>query len=75
MSATEQFGADGLPAGAHVGVQPGALELDVTPVGHAPVRLVADDGRVAEFPRAWVKVTTGDGRSGVGWMEWNRNRR
>ncbi len=75
VRATEDFGPDGLPAGAHVSVQPGDLELHVTPVGHAPVRLVADDGRVAEFPRAWVKVTTGDGRSGVGWMEWNRNRR
>ncbi|KAK7536873.1 aminoglycoside phosphotransferase [Phyllosticta citribraziliensis] len=28
--------------------------------------------RVALFPRAWGTVTTGDGRRGVAWMEWNR---
>jgi hypothetical protein len=28
---------------------------------------------VSQFPRAWVSVSTADGRSGVGWVEWNRN--
>jgi hypothetical protein len=42
-------------------------------VGHAPVRLEARDGRVSHFPRAWATVTTRDGRTGVGWLEWNRN--
>ena len=42
-------------------------------VGNAPVRLVAPDGRVSLFPRAWVEVETTDGRRGVGWAEWNRN--
>ncbi len=37
-------------------------------------RLTGVDGRVSEFPRAWVNITTNDGRSGVGWMEWNRSR-
>ncbi|CNJ73253.1 putative aminoglycoside phosphotransferase [Mycobacterium tuberculosis] len=41
--------------------------------GQAPVSLTAPDGRVSQFPRAWVSVTTADGRTGVGWMEWNRN--
>ena len=41
--------------------------------GHAPVLLRSSDGRVSRFPRAWVTVTTGDGRTGVGWVEWNRN--
>jgi hypothetical protein len=35
--------------------------------------LTAPDGRVSHFPRAWAVVTTDDGRSGVGWVEWNRN--
>ena len=29
--------------------------------------------RVSRFPRAWAIVTTGDGRTGAGWLEWNRN--
>ena len=43
--------------------------------GHAPVLLTATDGRVSHFPRAWATVTTDDGRTGVGWLEWNRNQR
>ncbi len=37
------------------------------------MRLVAKDGRVSQFPRVWATVNTADGRTGVGWMEWNRN--
>jgi hypothetical protein len=28
---------------------------------------------LGDFPRAWASVVTDDGRSGVGWVEWNRN--
>ncbi|MBV9721686.1 MAG: hypothetical protein JO082_07185 [Mycobacterium sp.] len=42
-------------------------------VGQAPVQLVAPDGRISYFPRGWANVSTADGRSGVGWLEWNRN--
>jgi hypothetical protein len=41
--------------------------------GHAPVLLTSADGRLSRFPRAWVNVSTTDGRTGVGWVEWNRN--
>jgi hypothetical protein len=41
--------------------------------GHAPVRLTSADGRVSFFPRAWATVTTADGRTGIGWIEMNRN--
>jgi hypothetical protein len=41
--------------------------------GHAPVQLAARDGRVSQFPRVWATVSTADGRTGVGWLEWNRN--
>ena len=44
-------------------------------MGHAPVLLTATDGRVSQFPRAWATVTTADGRTGVGWLEWNRSQR
>jgi hypothetical protein len=28
---------------------------------------------VSQFPRAWASINTADGRTGVGWVEWNRN--
>ena len=67
------FAPNGLPVSTELLLQPGELEVSTQVVAHAPVRLVADDGRVADFPRAWMSVRTADGRTGVGWMEWNRN--
>jgi hypothetical protein len=67
------FGANGLPLRTSLGLDPGGISGDVEVRGHAPVRLTAPDGRVSEFARAWVTIDTADGRSGVGWMEWNRN--
>ena len=54
-------------------LDPGELTATVDIRGHAPVLLTAADGRVSQFPRAWATVTTADGRTGVGWVEWNRN--
>ena len=45
------------------------LELDVTPVGHAPVLLEAPDGRVSRFARSLCRFTAGDA-TGAGWTEW-----
>jgi hypothetical protein len=56
-----------------VDLKPGGVTADVAVRGHAPVLLVAKNGRASQFPRAWVSVKTADGRSGVGWVEWNRN--
>ncbi|KAJ7218400.1 hypothetical protein GGX14DRAFT_594814 [Mycena pura] len=50
-----------------------AMKVSVEPVGHAPLRLVSDDGRVSLFDRAWGRVRLEDGRTGVGWFEWNQN--
>lgn len=47
--------------------------VQVEPQGHAPLKLVSDDGRVSMFDRAWGKVKMPDGREGVGWFEWNMN--
>jgi hypothetical protein len=54
-------------------MSPGDVDATVDLRGFAPVRLTADDGRVSHFPRAWATVTLTDGRTGVGWLEWNRN--
>lgn len=64
---------DGLPVATTLRFQPGGLEATIEVKGNAPVRLVSPDGRVSFFPRAWATVRTGDGRGGVGWLEWNRN--
>ena len=71
----ETFDANGLPAGATLTLDPGGITATVDVRGHAPVRLAAADGRISQFPRVWATVTTADGRSGVGWLEWNRNLR
>lgn len=49
----------------------GGLRFTTEPVAHAPVLLVADDGRQARFPRAMCRFTTDDGRTGTGWTEYN----
>jgi hypothetical protein len=73
VNSREAFGANGLPSDATLSLDPGAVIANVAVRGNAPVRLTAADGRVSQFPRSWVNVSTTDGRSGVGWVEWNRN--
>ncbi len=73
IASRESFGANGLPLNATLMLNPGEITADVDMRGHAPVCLTAADGRVSQFPRAWAAISTSDGRSGVGWLEWNRN--
>jgi hypothetical protein len=73
VNTREAFDANGLPLDATLSLVPGDLTANVEVRGNAPVRLTAVDGRVSQFPRAWVSVSTHDGRTGVGWLEWNRN--
>jgi hypothetical protein len=71
--ARETFGDDDLPLGTSLEIAPGDTTATIVVQGHAPVLLTSTDGRVSRFPRAWATVTTTDGRTGVGWFEWNRN--
>jgi hypothetical protein len=71
--ARETFGDDDLPLGTSLEIAPGDTTATIVVRGHAPVLLTSTDGRVSRFPRAWATVTTTDGRTGVGWLEWNRN--
>lgn len=73
VASRESFGANGLPVNATLDLDPGGLSADIEVRGQAPVRLTSADGRVSQFPRAWAAIRTADGRSGVGWVEWNRN--
>jgi len=63
-----------LPLGTTLELEPGGVTATIDVRGHAPVLLTSSDGRLSRFPRAWVTVSTADGRTGVGWVEWNRNR-
>jgi hypothetical protein len=73
VDSREAFGANGLPLDAALILNPGEITANLHVRGHAPVLPTASDGRVSQFPRAWVTVSTADGRNGVGWVEWNRN--
>ena len=73
VTADARLSRDGLPLATTLSFEPGGLTASIDVRGNAPVRLVAPDGRVSFFPRAWATVSTGDGRRGVGWLEWNRN--
>ncbi|MGV0814798.1 phosphotransferase [Mycolicibacterium boenickei] len=73
VTAEQTLGADDLPVETTLTLQPGDIEASIDIQGHAPVLLVAPDGRVSQFPRAWATVRTADGRTGIGWLEWNRN--
>ncbi|HTM85533.1 MAG TPA: phosphotransferase, partial [Mycobacterium sp.] len=68
------FGPDDLPVSTTLRLQPTGLVATAEIIAHAPVRLESTDGRVSHFPRAWARITMADGRTGVGWLEWNRNR-
>jgi thiamine kinase-like enzyme len=74
-SSTAAHAADGLVTAAHLTLGSGPLEIDVQPLGFGALRMEAPDGRVSFFPRAMAAFRTGDGRCGVGWIEWNTNQR
>jgi hypothetical protein len=71
VTARETFGENALPQTTTLRYGDVTATIDVR--GHAPVLLTAPDGRVSHFPRAWATIITDDGRTGVGWVEWNRN--
>jgi hypothetical protein len=71
--AEEELGDHGFPTEGTITCGP--LELAVEPRWFSPVLLVDDapEGRrVDRFPRALCRFETPDGRSGVGWTEWNQ---
>jgi hypothetical protein len=71
VAASEEVGADGLISTAEIAY--GELTLQVQPLAFGALRLEAPDGRISQFPRAMCRVRAEDGRTGVAWVEWNRN--
>jgi hypothetical protein len=75
VEASEWLAPNGLIARARIAVDRALPALAVEPLAFAPLRLVASDGRVTHFPRAMCRFTAEDGRTGLGWVEWNLNQR
>jgi hypothetical protein len=75
VTATETVAANGLIEQPRIVLGPPELQLDVEPVAFGALRLEAPDGRVSLFPRAMCRITSADGRTGSGWVEWNRVQR
>jgi hypothetical protein len=73
VTAREDFGDNALPLATVLSLKPGDVTASVDIKGHAPVLLTSPDGKLSHFPRAWATVSADDGRTGVGWIEWNRN--
>ena len=67
----QEAGPDGLIASTRITVEPGAMVHEVEPIAFGPLLITAPDGRVTHFQRAMARVSTGDGRQGIGWIEWN----
>ncbi|PRC46878.1 phosphotransferase, partial [Mycobacterium sp. ITM-2017-0098] len=75
-TASYELGADGLvTAGTlQLGGDDNELVVEVVPRLSGPLRMTAPDDRVTHFVRAAAEFRTADGRSGVGWIEWNINK-
>jgi hypothetical protein len=68
--ASEDLGDRALPRSATVWHDDLAVEIE--PIAFGPILLTAPDGRVGYFPRASARFSTSDGRTGLGWIEWNQ---
>jgi thiamine kinase-like enzyme len=73
VEASEEVDGHGLISSARLSLHPAGLELEVEPLGFGPLRFESEDGRVAQFPRAMCRLACSDGRTGLAWVEWNRN--
>src|SRR6185437_14150434 len=73
VTADETVRTDCLIDDARLLLDPVGVDVELRPLAHAPLRLLADDGRVSHFPRSICAVRCADGRSGLAWVEWNLN--
>jgi hypothetical protein len=69
-SITEELDLEGFATAATIRMDD--LTVTVDPLAYGPILLTAPDGRVGRFPRAAARFTAADGRSGLGWIEWNQ---
>ncbi len=69
---TEDLGAEGIPTRGNAILNDGLVELAIEPLAFGPLVLVSPEGRLARFPRAMARFSESDGRTGLGWIEWNQ---
>ncbi len=67
-----RIGDDGLARPGRLTLLPEPGEVAVDPRYHAPVQVVAPDGRTSRVARSLCRYVASDGRRGVGWTEWNQ---
>lgn len=74
---TFELAADGLVSAGTLNLGDGdhQLVVEVSPHASGPLLMTAPDGRVAHFVRAAADFRIADGRTGIGWIEWNINQR
>ena len=72
LDVAEELGGGGLPVSGTARVEPGDLDLRIEPLAFGPVVLESPDGRLSRFPRAVARFVAADGRTGLGWIEWNQ---
>ena len=75
MPNSYEIDADRLVRQTSVALSPSDTRLEYEPIAFGALRIEAEDGRVCEFPRAMARITTPDGRTGLGWIEWGHNLR
>ena len=69
VHADERLGAHGFPEDGTIDID--GLGLAIEPVAFAPSLLTYED-KVDHFPRALCRFEAADGRTGLGWTEWNQ---
>jgi hypothetical protein len=67
-------GPDDLPteAVAELKLESSSLEVSIDMLAWGNLALPGPKGQVSHFQRALARFTTDDGRTGLGWAEWNR---
>lgn len=66
----QELGREGFPDSGWVHLDD--LHLAIEPLHFSPVLLTGPEGQTSRFPRALCRYRAGDGRTGVGWTEWNQ---
>ena len=69
VNASEDVDADGFTTKGRIAIDD--LELAIEPIAFGPALLTRDE-QVSRFPRAMCAFTAADGRTGLGWTEWNQ---
>lgn len=71
-SSEMEYDDDGRMSNVRIRLEGVDLEFTVTPTAYANLLLVSEEGKVAHFVRAMADFVAADGRTGRGWIEWDR---